>query len=552
MKHPKNLYFVLGASAACVLGAWTADNSGDPIPVILERIWPAFAGGADRISIAPVGATGPLNLGTPRWIKSGDELESFEFYGQTGVVTTPDLVIAVGFQSGFPGDEGPSADPNEPDLDTNQEPRGQDTVVAFSRMDGSVVWTASVPVALLDSWSTPAVDVLHNTLLVGSGGRLTAIRLEDGSKAWNTDLGRIIVNASPVVTHDLGPRNRAFITDHSFATGSSGRLYCINTSPFDAALNPHEPGEIVWTVNLQGQTSGNTPAYRDGVVYVSTATGGDGWDQGTIRAFPADAPSAPQALWVYHHTDPSGFFAGVAVTQDAVYASSYSFQGGQYSAATVRLNRFTGAQRWSVPTNRTDTVPVPLDNGMVLVSGGVPFTSMFPAFGSLPSLQLIYEHDWNGRATLMWDSAMDTFQDLNNNGTWDPGEPFLAVGGWTNQPVVVTAEDGRPHAYVGVAPNPKVDGFFGPSAQIRLVDLTKHPADEGFVVQTAPDCGGSPALSERELYSVGRDGLYAFGAPSMPRGEILARWANHTLPDFNGDGVLDGRDFMIAMRYAKD
>lgn len=561
MKRRHILLSALAASTAGVLGAWTADNAGDPLPIFLQRIWPAFAGGPDRLSIAPPGAFGPLAIESPRWIKSGDEIESFEFYGQSGVVVTPELVVAVGFQSGFAEGEGPQADnntgtgpadPSDPGPQPGLQPRGQDTVVAFSRLDGSVVWTTPVPVALLDSWSTPAFDALHNTLLVGAGGRLIAINAADGTKAWNTPLDRIIVNASPVATYDLERRNRAFITDHSFATGSSGRLYCVNTSPFHATHNPYQPGEIVWTVNLEGQTSGNSPSYRDGVVYVSTASGGDTWDQGTVRAYPADALSAPQPLWVYHHTDPSGFFAGVAVTNDSVYASSYSFQGGQYSASTVRLDRDTGEQRWSVPTNRTDVVPVPLGNGMVLVSGGVPFTSMFPVFGSLPSLQLIYEHEWSGEAALVWDSAMDTWQDLNANGQWDPGEPFLAIGGWTCQPVVVWDEDGRPLAYAGVAPNPKLDGYFGPSRSMRLVDLTKHPRDAGFVVQTAPDCGGSPGLSESELYSVGRDGVYAFGAPSMPRGEILVRWANHTLPDFNGDGLLDGRDFTIAMRYAED
>ncbi|MCC5822385.1 MAG: PQQ-binding-like beta-propeller repeat protein [Phycisphaerales bacterium] len=541
------LYSVLGVATIASLGAWTAENAGNPAPIFLERIWPSFAGGAERVSVAPLGAEGPISISSPRWVKSGDEWESFEFYGQSGVVTTPELVIAVGFQTGFP-------DAAEPDPQHNPlaGPRGQDSVVAFNRVDGSIAWTAPVPIALLDSWSTPAVDAMHNTLILGTGGRMAAISLEDGSEVWNTSLGRIIVNASPAVTHDLGPANRVFITDHSFATGSTGRLYCINTSPHHPALNPYQPGQIVWSVNLQGQTSGNTPAYKDGVVYVSTATGGGTWDQGTIRAYPADATSPPQPLWVYHHTDPSGFFAGMAVKQDAIYASTYSFHGGQFSAATVRLDRATGAQRWSVPTNRTDTIPVPLGNGLVLVSGGVPFTSMFPAFGSLPSLQLIYEHSWSGRATLLWDSAMDTHVDLNNNGQWDPGEPFLSVGGWTNQPVVVRLADGRHAAFVGSAPNPKLDGFFGPSRKLFMIDLTKHPSQPGFIIKSTPGCGGSPALSERELYAVGFGGVHAFGAPVMPRGEILARWANHTLPDFNGNGVVDGQDLMIALQYALD
>ena len=56
-----------------------------------------FAGGAKRVSIAWAGARGPDNIATPRWIKNGDSEESFEFYGQAGVVTTEHLVIAVGY-----------------------------------------------------------------------------------------------------------------------------------------------------------------------------------------------------------------------------------------------------------------------------------------------------------------------------------------------------------------------------------------------------------------------------------------------------------------------
>lgn len=564
---------MLGVAAlgAGLLNPEVADHEA----IFDQRLWSMFAGGPNRVARAHPSAIGPVSIETPRWVKQGDDLQTFEFYGQAGVVTTDELVIAVGFQTGFgtqnlpspnqglPG-QGPGMDrPDAPDGTSNgveptdlgplpTAPRGVDSVVAFSRIDGSVVWATNIPIALLDSWSTPCVDQVNGTLIVGAGGQLIALSLEDGSKVWSTSLGRIVVNASPVVTHDLGDRNRAFITDHSFATGGSGRLYCINTSPYRPGINPYQPGAIIWSVTLNGQTSGNTPAYRDGVVYVSTATGGSEWDQGTIRAFPATATTAPQPLWRYEHTDPSGFFAGMAVTGDAVYASTYSFHGGQYSASTVRLDRANGRQIWAVPTNRTDMAPVPLEGGLVLVSGGVPFTSMFPAFGSLPSLQLIQEHPRGQGATRVWDSAMDTLVDLNENGGWDPGEPFLSIGGWTNQPIVFRDASGRLLACVGSAPDPAVDGFYGPSTAMTIVDLSKNPWEFGFVVQSVADCGGSPAMTDREIYAVGANGLYAFGAPSWSRGVVLARWANQTLPDFNGDGVLNGTDLMLALQHARD
>ena len=36
---------------------------------------------------------------------------------------------------------------------------------------------------------------------------------------------------------------------------------------------------------------------------------------------------------------------------------------------------------------------------------------------------------------------------------------------------------------------------------MRAVDLTKHPTQPGFIIESASQCGGSPALSDRELYT---------------------------------------------------
>lgn len=567
---------ILGRHAAVLLGSLAAfgglaamdDPQTEPDDAIsLARLWTAFAGGSERLSHTLPGDSGPSSIATPRWIKNGDDLETFAFYGQSGVVATEQLVIVTGFQAELPPGHAGGPDPQNgsdhpgvgvadgtDDADHGSHasgPQGADSIVAFSRLDGSVVWTRGIPLAALDSWSTPCVDVLHDSLIVAAGSRMLCIALADGTTRWNTALGRIVVNASPAVTHDLGPRNRAFVTDHSFASGTPGRLYCLNTSPFHPTLNPHQPGELLWSVELGGQTSGSTPSYKDGVVYVTTATGGSTWDQGTVRAFPADATSAPSPLWVYEHTDPSGFFAGVALKGANIYASTYSFHGDQFSAATVKLDRWTGQQLWSVPTNRTDTVPVPLDSGFVLVSGGVPFTSMLPVFGSLPSVQLIYEQPWGG-AVRLWDSAMATLDDANGNGTWDPGENFLSIGNWTSQPIVVELPDGRPAAYVASAPDVAADGFFGPGTALSLIDLTKHPAHPDFVIAKIEGCGGSPALVGRELYAAGREGLYALGAPSWRRAMVLFRWAQRTLPDLNGNGTLDGHDLQLAIREARD
>lgn len=530
---------VIGASCAAALG-FQPDITrwpGEAELISSPSLWTTFAGNPTRTSVVKHG-DGPSSINGPRWIKRGDGEASYEFYSQSGVVVSEDLVIVVGYEVG--------------DVENGDLPRASvDSVVAFSRNDGSIAWVTEIPIAVLDSWSTPTVDTASNTVLVASSGWLTSISLDDGTKEWVRALGHVVVNASPVVTADLGPRNRAFITDHSFALGGSGLLHCVNTSPH-SSVNPFMPGDLVWSVSLEGQTSGNTPAYRDGVVYVSTATGGDTWDQGTIRAFRADTDAPPTPIWVYHHTDPSGFFSGMAVKGDSIYASTYAFHGGQYSASTVRVDAATGYQRWAVPTNRTNTVPVPLGNGLIVVSTGLPYTSDLPAFGSLPSLQLIYEHPWGNGASRVWDTAAATLDDINSNGVWDPGEDFLAVGGWTNQPAMVLREGAAPVLYIGGTPDATKDGFFGPSREMLLVDLSKTPSDPGFVIDMAENTGGSPALVGREIYSLGVDGLHAYGAPSLPRAAVMPRWVLRTLPDFSGNGVLDWTDLTIALQYAHD
>lgn len=545
MDQSKSLWtacLILGTATGILSDTLHAMDVSEQFAVHNPRLWSMFAGGAKRVSIAWPGARGPDNITTPRWVKNGDSEETFEFFGQAGVVTTQHLVIAVGSLVGFGPD---SPEPWVGMLD-------HDSVVAFSRFDGSVVWTAAVPMAVLNSRSTPAVDVINDSLILTAGNLVTSLALTDGSVRWSTQIQGTVVNASPVVTYDLHPNNRAYITDHASSATTSGRLYCINTSPYNASLNPYQPGELLWSKALGGQTSGNSPAYDQGVVYVTTATGGTQWDQGTIQAFSAAATTAPDALWRYEHTDPTGFLSGPAVKGNALYASSYSYHGGQYSASTVRVNATTGVQQWSIPTNRTDTTPVPLNNGHVLVSGGLSYTAMFPLFGSLPSLQLIAEVPVGIGAVRLWDSAMSTHVDTNRNGRWDPGEPYLAVGGWTCQPIVRYNEAGHATVYIGSAPNPGTAGFFGPSPSMRAIDLSKHPAQAGFIIEFASECGGSPALSDRELYAVGKHGLYAFGAPSWDQATILSMWATRTLPDLNGDGIVNGQDFLIAMQNAND
>ena len=542
----------------------TPDDSLIRPGVVLDaRVWPSFAGGPGNVSVAHNGALGPATISSERFVFDGNQERKFVFFGQTALVVSDELVIGLGFEiGGFRGQAVPVSrvamdvsggdgdKPADASLVGDARPNGGDSVIAVSRIDGSLVWEAPIPAALLDSWSSPAIDPGSRTVVVGSGSTLNGFDLDTGASLWSTDLGRIIVNASPVITNDRPGRNRVFITDYSFASSVGGRLFCVNIDPFDVDRNPFKPGEVVWSAELSGETAGNTPGYADGMVYVSIASGGQTWDQGTILAYDADATLTPAPEWVYELDNPSGFFSGVAIKGDAVYASSYSFSGGQFSGRTVRVDRHSGQGVWSVPTNRTDTIPVPIDGGLVLVSGGVPFSPQLPSFGSIPSIQLIAEFPWGG-AVRLWDSGLDTLDDANQNGRWDPGEDFLSLGGWTIQPAVLES-DGNVFAYVGVSPDPasSLDGFFAASPAMAMVDLSKAPDDHGFVVEWYHGAGASPAISRGELYSVGYDGVFAFGAPSISMERILMLWTSGLLPDLNSDGMANFYDLRLAVENA--
>jgi outer membrane protein assembly factor BamB len=464
------------ARAGRVDAGWT-DRAGGPDGVAVEdSFWPG----------------GPPSLSGPAWAVDTDHLgRPIVFVGQSGAVAAGGVVLAVGLIA------------------------GGDHLIAVDAFTGRVRWATPVPDAELDSWSTPTIDLERRQALVASGAFLTAIDLTTGAVRWQTALGRLVVNASPCVAGDLdelfGAPDRAFVTDYSFAGGGAGRLLCVNLAPFDSVRNPHQPGAIVWTATLPGNTSGATPAYRGGWVYAATATGPGATAAGRIVKLDARAAGTPAPAWTFTNPRPLGFFGGVAVSGDSVYASSYSFAGGQLAANTVRVSAATGGLVWSVPTNRTSATPVPLPDGRVLVSAGLADDPLLPPSGCVPSVALLSAA---GGSAPLWDSALATHTDTNGNGRIDPGEPHVQLGGWTLQPAVVRAGAGL-FAVVGTLEEP-VFSSFDPPERLGVLDLSRVPGQAGFVASDA-ELGGNPAAVVRGwVYTVGPGGLRAFAPGGRP------------------------------------
>lgn len=374
---------------------------------------------------------------------------------------------------------------------------------AFDLEDGRALWTAEIPPPIFDSWSSPTIDAINRTVLVASDFHLGAYALDDGEELWLTPLELDVVNATPVVTTDLGPADRAFITDAQLF-GSRSRLYCVNVDPYSGA-NPYQPGQIVWSVEI-GAAYGATPAYRDGRVYVATAApGGDG--PGRILAFDATASAPPAPDWTFTNVRSTGFFGGLTVARgpeggDFVYAASYAFVGRHFSANVVKVDPRDGSLVWSIESNRSNSIPVVLPGGIVVLSGGIQ------GFGSDPTLQVFV--DRGGSVDQLWDSRLDTWHDDDGDGKIDPGE-FLEIGGWPHQPLAVSNGVGQ-FIYCGaISP-----AAFEPATDLYELEIARLliSPDEPLTGHYR-GAGSTPAVGRGLLLSVGEAGLHAF-APGDP------------------------------------
>jgi outer membrane protein assembly factor BamB len=440
--------------------------------------WSHLAGDSARSSVT---TDEPVSIAQSAWVLDAQLAgESISIVGQSGVVTWGNYIYALGEIAGCPH------------------------VICASKADGVIVWSAPIPEPVLDSWASPVVDATNRTLIVASGNQCLAFHARFGFPMWTTTLDLNIVNASPLVTDDLADADRMFITDYdgNYIFGG-GHLYSINTDPFDATANQYQPGEIVWKIDLNAATSGNSPAYQDGVVYVADAGSPSTSGAGRIRAFDSTTTSPPAHLWQTTNPAGLGFFGGVTISNGAIFAASYSFTGTQLSANLLKLDALTGAIGWSEPCNRTSTIPVVLDDSRIALSSGLL------GFGSVPSVQLFQDNTTS--ASFLWDSAIDSWFDANTNGQLDIGE-FLSTGGWTTQALIFDAPSGA----VLMAGGSETSGLFGAPETLFVLDLDAPPSSPSFVIDTYSGAGSTPAYDSGNLYTIGQNGLVCFGVVAPP------------------------------------
>lgn len=530
MHHRESNHLRAGGAALLFMGA----ASAQPVPPSAWATdgWLGMSGDGHRPALV---RSAPPSLAAPAWMATHDETDSpINFVAQAGLVVAPagkfNVVVAVGRVS-RPG-----------------EPANRPRLFAFSRDEGAAVWSAPIPTPSFDSLSTPVIDPGNETVLCASGRFVTAFDLATGGQLWQRLLDRSVVNASPCVTSDLGPADRLFITTFD-GGGTSAKLYCLNVDPFDADLNPFEPGEVVWSAPIGG-SSGNSPAYLPaalggiGLVYVASV-GHSQLAPGRVYAYPVVETEPPAPAWVFELAHTQGFFGGLAVSPGlggaapAVYAATYPFQGWIDDAHLVKLDAATGALRWAVGCNRSFSTPVVTPGGRIVLSGGIYFDEIGPTVAMF--------QDMGTSAYQVWDTALSTWNELDDDGRLDIGE-YFAVGGWTHQPVACVF-GGHTSLVSGVI---EVDTFTSLNPRLYHLDLNRPPESPGFVLDESAGAGGSPAFAGTAMYSVGTAGLVAFGP--TPVGLDVDRDGERTVDDLyawecgvgfrdvNKDGAVDGGD----------
>jgi outer membrane protein assembly factor BamB len=351
-------------------------------------------------------------------------------------------------------------------------------IIAYDADSGQAIWWTEideVAFAMMASWSTPCIDTKHNTVLIGSGQKVFALDANSGAKLWATQLNSSIINASVCVAIDI-PHTRAFITDYAFDSNDlEGRFYCINLDAYEPD-NPYQPGQIVWSQTMD-LTSGNSPAYRDGVVYVASV--GEDYDMhGTIRAFDATANSAVE-LWRFTNPDYEGFWGGVVVTKEGfLYAATYNFYEGwlEDNSTMFKVNCSNGNIVWTAAIQSTNCVPVVVGD-KIYVSGGYTESKF--------KIEAYY--DYGETVTKLWQT------DTN-----------LSIGGWDIQPVYANGK-----LYVGASSLGYLHPFYD---ELYILNVTVTPDNPNFVIAHYTDwwCGYSPAVTYDSVYAIGDDGLFKF------------------------------------------
>ncbi|HIH94629.1 TPA: PQQ-binding-like beta-propeller repeat protein, partial [Methanosarcina acetivorans] len=214
-------------------------------------------------------------------------------------------------------------------------------LVALDEFNGDIIWNVSIPKAVYGSWASPAYD--NGMVFTATGPELGCYDAETGEKIWcfNDTVGsQGAVNSGPAIADGMV----------IFSDWDGSHYYCLD----------EDTGYLLWSFEVVGDGQ-SVPAYADGKFYLTS------WGYGSSYAGHAYCVDAVTGEQVWHINNIEQNFCGSPAYKDGVlYLTTYNFYG---DGDLLALDAADGSIIWQQTIQRTDSTPA-FAYGNVYVCGG--------------------------------------------------------------------------------------------------------------------------------------------------------------------------------------
>ncbi|GAB7016628.1 hypothetical protein JCM10550A_19970 [Methanogenium cariaci] len=417
----------------------------------------------------------------------GPDTNSISWISNISAIGAPSMVISNGVLYAYRGSTG---------FDGN----AKTFLYALDEYSGDDIWNVSIPSPEWGSWSSPAY---HNGSVYTSTGKDTwKINAADGTVDWK------FVNPSGHASCNGGP------------TIADGKVFCGDWDGNHYYCVHEDNGVLNWTFTVTGYVQG-TPAYEDGLVYLTS------WSDGDAVKGHMYCVNATDGTQIWHNNKIAQNCCGSpSIGDDKIYVTTYNFYG---YGELLALSKETGDILWQKSIERTDSTPI-LAYGNVYLTGGCSGYSDHRTYC------------FNAQTgDLIWQT--DTADD---------------IGGWT---CTVAVADGK--VYVG---GESATNYFNYDRTFALDAYT------GETIWWYPQGGATPIVHDGRVFTVGNDGrIYCFGParPVAPEGNFCAVPTSGIVPftvdftdmstgeptswewDFDGDGNIDSTEQNPSWTYTQ-
>lgn len=216
---------------------------------------------------------------------------------------------------------------------------GESRLVALDEFTGEIIWNASIPKSAGGAWASPAYD--NGMVFTATGPELGCYDAETGEKLWCfNDTQGDVCNSGPAIADGM-----VIFTDWD-----GPYYYCLD----------EYTGELLWKFEVLGKGQA-VPAYADGKFYLTS------WGYGNVCQGHAYCVDATTGKEIWHINNVKNNLCGSPAYKDGVlYLSTYPFYG---TGDLLAMNATDGSIIWQKDVERTDSTPA-LAHGNVYLCGG--------------------------------------------------------------------------------------------------------------------------------------------------------------------------------------